>query len=75
MLVGDGVWDVQAARRVGFAFIGVGADEEAQKLSDAGAAVVIEDYTDVDRVLRLLQAARATAAADPVSEPPVQSRP
>ncbi len=62
VLVGDGVWDVRAARRVGFAFIGVGAGEEARKLSAAGASLVIGDYTDVDQVLTLLRTAPARPA-------------
>ncbi len=49
--VGDGVWDVKAARTAGVGFVGVGCGADAQKLHAAGASVVVEDFTDLQRFL------------------------
>lgn len=54
VFVGDGVWDVTAARHTGLDFVGVGTGPDAQRLRDAGAERVIEDFTDLDRFLELL---------------------
>jgi len=35
--VGDGVWDANACRRLGIAFIGIGAGAQAERLTAAGA--------------------------------------
>jgi phosphoglycolate phosphatase-like HAD superfamily hydrolase len=42
--VGDGVWDVKAARELGWRFIGIGSGEQADRLRQAGAATVMPDY-------------------------------
>ena len=52
--VGDGVWDLRAAKAMGWRFLGVGQGKQAETLSSAGAGQVVEDFTDVERVLRLL---------------------
>jgi phosphoglycolate phosphatase-like HAD superfamily hydrolase len=44
--VGDAVWDVQAARRLGWHFVGIGSGERAGRLRSAGAQWVIGDYRD-----------------------------
>lgn len=54
VLVGDGVWDLRAANAVGWRFLGVGRGAHALSLRQAGARRVIEDFTDVERVLTLL---------------------
>ena len=46
VLIGDGVWDVQVAKTLGHAFIGVGTGQNARTLKEAGAPIVIEDYRD-----------------------------
>ncbi|MDX1562438.1 MAG: HAD family hydrolase, partial [Gammaproteobacteria bacterium] len=43
---GDGPWDLEASTELGYAFIGVGANVEH--------TVVVEDFSDADRVLSLL---------------------
>ncbi|MEK7766476.1 MAG: hypothetical protein AAB368_09580 [bacterium] len=55
--VGDGVWDVTAARACGIAFGGVGEGNEAAKLSAAGARVVLPDFRDLAAVDSALEAA------------------
>jgi phosphoglycolate phosphatase-like HAD superfamily hydrolase len=42
--VGDGVWDVAAARALGLPFVGIGRGEREMRLRAAGAAVVFADF-------------------------------
>ena len=55
--IGDGVWDVRTARRLKFAFLGVGCGESAARLHQAGAKQVIEDFSDYNRLVRFLNEA------------------
>jgi phosphoglycolate phosphatase-like HAD superfamily hydrolase len=41
--VGDGIWDFQAAQRLGWNFIGIGTGDAAERLIRAGAAAVLPD--------------------------------
>jgi phosphoglycolate phosphatase-like HAD superfamily hydrolase len=59
--LGDGLWDVSAARNLGFAFVGVGDGASAETLREAGASHVIEDFTDYERLLRCLSEAKVPA--------------
>lgn len=43
--VGDGVWDFQAAQRLGWNFIGVGSGDAARRLLGAGAAMVLPNLS------------------------------
>jgi phosphoglycolate phosphatase-like HAD superfamily hydrolase len=43
--VGDAVWDVKAARDVGYRFIGIGCRDNAARLRQAGAELVFDDFT------------------------------
>ena len=52
--VGDGVWDVRAARELGWRFIGVGSGEQAIRLRNADAEIVIPDYRPAKAFLELL---------------------
>ena len=52
--VGDGVWDVQTATRLGLPFIGIASGSQATRLRRAGAEHVIEDFTDLEGFLDLL---------------------
>jgi phosphoglycolate phosphatase-like HAD superfamily hydrolase len=54
LYVGDGIWDLRAARDLGLPFLGVGRDAAAAKLRAAGATEVIADYGDAAAVLALL---------------------
>lgn len=53
--VGDGVWDVTAARSGGYGFIGVAKEPRAGMLRRAGAATVLPDLADAERVLASLE--------------------
>jgi phosphoglycolate phosphatase-like HAD superfamily hydrolase len=55
--VGDGVWDVRTAARLGLAFVGVASGRRAEMLRDAGAKHVIPDFEDTDRFFKLLDEA------------------
>jgi len=54
--IGDGVWDVQASREMGVAFLGVG--EERQKLLAAGASHALADYADLGKFREALDDCR-----------------
>lgn len=53
--VGDGVWDVTAARARGYGFVGVATEPRASALRRAGAPTVLEHLADVDRVVDALE--------------------
>jgi phosphoglycolate phosphatase-like HAD superfamily hydrolase len=55
--IGDGLWDVRTARRLDFAFLGVGCGESAAMLLKAGAKHVIKDFADYDQFVRFLNEA------------------
>jgi len=56
--LGDGVWDVRAARALGVGFVGVAqSDAHEERLRAAGARAVLRDYTDLDAVLALVDSA------------------
>jgi phosphoglycolate phosphatase-like HAD superfamily hydrolase len=57
--VGDGVWDVRTAARLGLAFIGVASGARAEMLREAGAKHVIPDFEDADRFFVCLEDAEA----------------
>jgi len=52
--VGDGVWDVEAARTVGWRFLGIGSGTAALRLRQAGAKVVVPNYFPIETFLRRL---------------------
>jgi phosphoglycolate phosphatase-like HAD superfamily hydrolase len=60
--VGDGVWDVRTAARLGLAFIGVASGARAEKLREAGAKHVIPDFEDAGRFFECLEEAEAPDA-------------
>ncbi|HYJ84933.1 MAG TPA: HAD family hydrolase [Pyrinomonadaceae bacterium] len=55
--IGDGLWDVRTARRLGFSFLGVGSGPAAAMLHKAGAKHVVEDLVDYNRLVRALNEA------------------
>lgn len=62
--IGDGVWDLRAARALGMGFVGLARGERAQRLSEAGAAIVLPDFMDVDAVHRAVEEAATALPAD-----------
>ena len=55
--IGDGVWDVTAARALGLPFIGVGHGVRANGLRLAGASIVLADFVDVETAFLALERA------------------
>jgi phosphoglycolate phosphatase-like HAD superfamily hydrolase len=56
--VGDGVWDVRAARELGVGFVGVAqSDAHEARLRAAGARLVVRDYRDQSGILAMLDEA------------------
>lgn len=51
VFVGDGVWDVKAAYKLSIAFMGIGNN----KLINIGATKVIQDFTNLDDFMTILQ--------------------
>lgn len=58
--VGDGPWDVRAARDLGMGFVGVGTGRTRERLLAAGATVVLPDFADLDEAVAAIS--RAVAA-------------
>jgi len=53
--IGDGPWDVEAARELGLRFVGINEDERGRaRLARAGARVVLQDYTDSEAIRRAI---------------------
>jgi len=50
--VGDGAWDVRAARELGWGFVGIGSGAAAARLRALGAELVFPDYRDPAAVER-----------------------
>jgi phosphoglycolate phosphatase-like HAD superfamily hydrolase len=53
--VGDALWDLQAAKNVGFHFIGIARGARAEDLQRRGAPWVVPDYGDRDRFMEILR--------------------
>jgi len=56
ILVGDGIWDVHVAARLGWSMVGVGSGQRATRLRSEGAGVVLSDFSDLERVSAALLA-------------------
>jgi phosphoglycolate phosphatase-like HAD superfamily hydrolase len=54
--VGDGVWDAEASRTLGWQFVGIGDGTRAERLKGAGAREVFADFRDHQAVLAALGA-------------------
>jgi len=46
--VGDGLWDFQAAQRLGWNFIGIGTGDAADRLLHAGALTVLPNFSPIE---------------------------
>ncbi len=54
--IGDGPWDVEAARDLGLRFIGINESERGRaRLRRAGARLVLQDYADTAAMLRAVE--------------------
>jgi phosphoglycolate phosphatase-like HAD superfamily hydrolase len=55
--IGDGIWDIRAARNLGYAFVGIGSGDRATELFSAGATHVFSSYDDSESFLAALSVA------------------
>ncbi len=55
--VGDGIWDLSTARKLGFPFLGVADEPHASVLRSNGASHVVGDFREPAMILRLLHEA------------------
>jgi phosphoglycolate phosphatase-like HAD superfamily hydrolase len=53
--VGDGVWDIRAAKALGIGFLGLAAGVKAGRLVGEGASCVLPDFSDALRVNECLE--------------------
>ena len=56
IFVGDGLWDVATASRLGLGFLGIGSGERAAALRSAGAGSVLADFLETPAVVEKLWA-------------------
>jgi phosphoglycolate phosphatase-like HAD superfamily hydrolase len=54
--VGDGVWDVRAAKALGIGFLGLATGTKAVRLLEEGASCVLPDLSDPVRLVECLEA-------------------
>ena len=60
--VGDAMWDVQTAKRLGLAFVGVAQEERERNLRKLGACHVIQNFLEYEHCIQCLEAARIPGA-------------
>lgn len=60
--IGDGSWDVRAARNLGLAFVGVAEGPDQARLLEEGASHVMRDFSDFDGLLKCLAEALVPGA-------------
>jgi phosphoglycolate phosphatase-like HAD superfamily hydrolase len=53
--VGDGVWDVRAAKALGIGFLGLSTEAKARRLLEEGALCVLPDFSDLLGVRECLE--------------------
>jgi phosphoglycolate phosphatase-like HAD superfamily hydrolase len=55
--IGDGVWDVRAARSLKLPFVGIGRGAGAERLAGLGASHVLPDFRDLGTVFKAMNEA------------------
>lgn len=61
---GDGIWDARASRRLGIGFVGVAAEPgKRDRLEREGVTIILDDFSDPERVLDAANRALALASA------------
>lgn len=65
--IGDGIWDVRTAHNLKFPFIGIAAEDDAEKrLRRAGATHIIKDFIGYERFISYLTKAEVPQAEEVV---------
>jgi phosphoglycolate phosphatase-like HAD superfamily hydrolase len=57
--IGDGLWDLRAAKSLGMGFVGVRHDGDETRLRAEGATMIVRDYRDLPAFIALLEEAAA----------------
>ncbi|WP_086756223.1 HAD hydrolase-like protein [Nostoc sp. 106C] len=65
--IGDGVWDIRSARKLGYSFIGIASDDAAQALFNQGATDVFPNYDDYESFLVALKKATGMTKGETIS--------
>ncbi len=52
--VGDGIWDMRTCAALGIPFVGIEAEQQQQKRELLGAHFLLENYLDLNQVLKCL---------------------
>ena len=61
---GDGIWDARASRRLGIGFVGIAAEPgKRERLEAEGVSIILDDFSDLDRVLDAADRAMVLASA------------
>ena len=63
--VGDGAWDVEAARMLTLPFVGRGDGAGAERLQIAGARVILSDFRETEDVITALESATTPSTPRP----------
>lgn len=58
LYVGDGQWDLKAARELGIPYVGLNRGERAESLAEKGASHVLPHYEHLELVIDALRSAR-----------------
>lgn len=61
--IGDAPWDVATAARLSLPFVGIGVGARSERLRNAGATTVLDDFNDIAAVERALATAKPPAAS------------
>jgi hypothetical protein len=56
--VGDGIWDVRSAKKLGYQFVGIASGDEAEILQNAGASFIFPNYDEPESFLAALELVR-----------------
>jgi phosphoglycolate phosphatase-like HAD superfamily hydrolase len=59
VMIGDAVWDVKTAARLDMPFIGIAEREQARRLTELGAEMIVPHFEPVDAFINMLHRARA----------------
>ncbi|WP_199322850.1 MULTISPECIES: HAD family hydrolase [Calothrix] len=65
--IGDGVWDIRSARKLGYGFIGIASDNAAQALFKEGATDIFPNYNDYESFLLTLNKSKGITKGATVS--------
>ncbi|MBX7259910.1 MAG: HAD hydrolase-like protein, partial [Candidatus Hydrogenedentes bacterium] len=60
--VGDGMWDLLTSRELGMRYVGITRESNADRLREAGATALLEDYSDPAAFFTAVETAKVPVA-------------